>query len=189
MFHVELRQFPHATRAFNLSREEVEARVLVPWVNGRIVELDEQRWAPDRAKLAIYEGPALATEEMGMGRGWANVTRSGEDVTTRLLAEARAADNAPPALDGFKRALLDRAAQGPLPLTELPTLVSATDPRGRASDRLALAEVAVWELLHEGRLNLRRGDVAVESGDWQAALLEWGSWAPSGGEPFSVEAS
>ena len=28
MFHVELRQFPHQARAFNLTREELDARIL-----------------------------------------------------------------------------------------------------------------------------------------------------------------
>jgi hypothetical protein len=189
MFHVELRQFPHATRAFNLSRAELDARVLVPWIAGRAVELDDHRWAPDRAKLAIYEGPALATEEMGMGRGWANVTRSGEDVTARLLAETRSATETPPALEALKRELLARVAQGQLRLSELPALASRAGPGARASERLALAEQAVWELLHEGRLTLLRGEITVDSGDWRATLLRWDSWSGSGAEALVVAAS
>ena len=41
MFHVELRQFPHVARMFNLSREELEARILGPWLAGRELELDQ----------------------------------------------------------------------------------------------------------------------------------------------------
>ena len=32
VFHVELRQFPHVARVFNLSREELDARFARPWV-------------------------------------------------------------------------------------------------------------------------------------------------------------
>jgi glyoxylase I family protein len=88
VFHVELRQFPHTARAFNLSRERLHARILVPWVRGNSVELDQQTFAPERAKLTIYEGPELQTVDMGMGRGWQNVVRSGEDVTDRELRAA-----------------------------------------------------------------------------------------------------
>ena len=62
MFHLELRQFPHQTRDFNLTREQLEASVVGPWVRGELVALGDRRWDPERAKLAIYEGRALATE-------------------------------------------------------------------------------------------------------------------------------
>lgn len=88
VFHVELRQFPHTVRAFNLSRERLHAQILVPWVRGNSVELDQQTFAPDRAKLTICEGPELQTVDMGMGRGWQNVVRSGDDVTDRELRAA-----------------------------------------------------------------------------------------------------
>jgi glyoxylase I family protein len=91
VFHVELRQFPHTARAFNLSRERLQAQILVPWVRGNPVELDQQTFAPERAKLKIYEGPELLTVDMGMGRGWQNVERRGEDVTERELQAARGA--------------------------------------------------------------------------------------------------
>lgn len=91
MFHVELRQFPHTARAFNLSRERLHGQILVPWVRGKFVELDSQTFAPERAKLKIYEGPELQTVDMGMGRGWQNVMRKGEDVTDRELKAAATA--------------------------------------------------------------------------------------------------
>ncbi len=87
MFHVELRQFPHQTRAFNLTREQLDARILRPWVSDGAVELDDRRWSSERAKLTVYEGPELSPDQLGLGRGWANVTRAGEDVTARVLAE------------------------------------------------------------------------------------------------------
>src|SRR5437588_1339421 len=114
MFHVELRQFPHVARAFNLTREELDGRIARRWVAGQIVELDDRRWAPERAKLAIYESRALAVEEIGLGRGWANVTRTGEVVTDRVLAETRRAIASPPALDELKHELVARAARVPV---------------------------------------------------------------------------
>src|SRR5436305_6560373 len=91
MFHAQLRQFPNVAQSFNLSRAELESRILVPWAAERPVLLDDLRFGPEKAKLTVYEGPRLAPEQMGLGRGWANVTRSGQDVTARLLEEVRAA--------------------------------------------------------------------------------------------------
>jgi catechol 2,3-dioxygenase-like lactoylglutathione lyase family enzyme len=88
VFHVELRQFPHTARAFNLTREQLHARFTGPWLKQEVVELDSQRFAPERANLTIYEGPRLETVDMGMGRGWQNVMRRGEDVTERELQAA-----------------------------------------------------------------------------------------------------
>ena len=42
MFHVELRQFLHVARAFNLTREELDARILHPWVNGGSIALQDR---------------------------------------------------------------------------------------------------------------------------------------------------
>ncbi len=88
MFHVELRQFPHQGRSFNLDREQLEQRILGPWLRGELVEVQDRRWAPHKAKLTIYESRALEIEEIGLGRGWANVTRIGTEVTRQLLAQA-----------------------------------------------------------------------------------------------------
>jgi hypothetical protein len=46
MFHVELRQFPHQTRAFNLSREELDDRIVGPWIEGAPIEMDDYRCCP-----------------------------------------------------------------------------------------------------------------------------------------------
>jgi hypothetical protein len=59
VFHVELRQFPHVTRAFNLSEAELNAKVLVPWSEGQAVQMDDREWEPGKAKLTILEGPEL----------------------------------------------------------------------------------------------------------------------------------
>ena len=73
MFHLELRQFPHVARAFNLSREELERRFVGPWVSGQAIDQDDRRWSPEKARLTILEGPELRLEEIGLGRGWANL--------------------------------------------------------------------------------------------------------------------
>jgi hypothetical protein len=181
MFHVELRQFPHQARAFNLTREELEERILAPWAAGTAIELDDRRWPPDRAKLTIYEGPQLEPEDLGMGRGWGNVTREGEDVTARLLAEAAH----PPPVAELKREVLGRCAYRPLALGRLVELAGDRYPQARVSERLKLCEQAVWELLHEGAIRLSRGGAPVDRDEWQGVLLRWEAWA---GEAVTVEA-
>jgi hypothetical protein len=172
VFHVELRQFPHQARAFNLSREQLDARILGPWTAGRAIELDDRRWSPDRAKLTIYEGPELAPEDLGMGRGWGNVTRAGDDVTARVLAERAQ----PSPVAELKRELCDRSAYGPVPLGRLVELIGERYPQARVSERVALCEQAAWELLHEGSVGLVRAGVRVERADWQGVLLRWEAW-------------
>jgi hypothetical protein len=172
VFHVELRQFPHQARAFNLTRSELEARVLGPWVSGSEVELGDHRFSPERARLTIYEGPELAADQRGLGRGWANATRQGEDVTAQLLSEVAQ----PSAVAEFKRAVLDRCAASPVALADVVSLAGERYPQARLSERIALGEQAVWGLLHEGAVSLVRGGVPIVREDWQGVLLEWEAW-------------
>lgn len=182
MFHVELRQFPHQARAFNLTREQLDARILRPWVSDGGVELEDRRWSAERAKLTIYEGPELPGDQLGLGRGWANVTRAGQDVTARVLAErARPA----PVVE-LKREVLDRCVYGPLALGRLVALTVERYPQSRASERLALCEQAVWELLHEGSVRLLRAGAPVERAGWQEVLLRWEAWS---GDAATLERS
>ncbi len=180
MFHIELRQFPHQARAFNLTRDELDARILGPWTAGRAVELDDRRWPPDRARLTIYEGPHLDTDQLGMGRGWGNATRQGKEVTERLLDEVAR----PTPVAGLKREVVDRCAYGPLALRRLVELSGERYPEARVSERIALCEQAVWELLHEGGAGLTRGGAAVPRDDWQGVLLRWEAWT---GEAVAIE--
>jgi hypothetical protein len=137
VFHVELRQFPHQARAFNLTAEELEASVVSPWRQGVPVELQDRRWDPRRAKLVIYEGRRLEASEIGLGRGWANVTRSGTAVTDSVLK----APAPPERLDDLAAALAD----GPLTLAEA---------EAKAAELGLQPEQAIWQLLREGRLKL-----------------------------------
>jgi hypothetical protein len=171
MFHVELRRFPHVSRAFNLTPQELEARFVKPWVAGAPVELDERTWEPAKARLTIYEAAEVKPEDMGLGRGWSLVTRDGRDVTARVLEASRAS------VERFKATLL---GQGRLSLGQVVALAGNTHPGTRISDRLALAERAVWELLHEGRLTLSGSDGPLEREQWESLLLRWESWADSG---------
>ena len=158
MFHVELRQFPHVARAFNLTRQELDARILRPFAEARPVEWNDRRWAPEKTKIAVYQGPELPVEEIGMGRGWGNVTKHGEDVTGRVLAEARQDVESPPALDALKHAIAERARREPLAIRELLDLAGDLASDADANQRASLTLRAVWELLGEGRVRLTGGD-------------------------------
>ena len=154
MFHVELRQFPHVARAFNLTRDQLDAQILRPLATGRPVMLNEQRFSPAKVKVKIYEGPELAVEELGMGRGWGNATKGGEDVTDRLLTETRAEVESPPALEELKQAVVARSAGAPLGYEELLEISGRLAADLDANQRVGLAARAVWELLREGRIGL-----------------------------------
>lgn len=168
MFHVELRRFPHVARAFNLTQEELQTRIVSPWVAGRPFELEDRRWEPERTRLAILEGPELPPADMGLGRGWATAARAGQDVTERVLEAARNS------VERFKETL---TAHGPLRLAEVVELAGRSHPETRVSDRLALAERAVWELLHMGRLILVGPGGPLDREGWGPALLSWEAWA------------
>lgn len=72
-------------RLFNLSREELRARVLEPWLGGRVFELAESEWDPRDSALTILEGRHLDNPDLAFGQGWSNAQRSAEDVTEREL--------------------------------------------------------------------------------------------------------
>jgi hypothetical protein len=181
VFHVELRQFPHVARSFNLTREKLDRQILAPWVAGALVECGDRRWAPERARLSIYEAPTLRADEIGLGRGWANATRAGHDVTARLLAEAQRPSSRESALERLKQELLGLCAVGRVDVRETVRLAGALHPEWRVSDRLALAEQAVWELLHAGDVTIVRDGASIGSGQWQSLLLAWSTWSDQGG--------
>ena len=185
MFHVELRQFPHVSRTFNLSAEELHARVVSAWAAGEPVELEDHRWDPSRAKITIYQARQLAGEDLGMGRGWGTVTREGEEVTEELLAAARAQAEEPAELAEVKARLLAAAADAQLPLGRVVELIG--DGTWRVSERLRVAEQAVWELLHEERLTLVEDGTSLTRDRWQPVILSWTAWAPN--SPVSIRAA
>jgi hypothetical protein len=189
MFHVELRQFPHVARAFNLSPDELQARVLGAWVRGQAVKLDDRVWGPERARLTIYEGRPLRPEEMGLGRSWANVTKNCTEVTEQLLtlerqaaASAGAGNRAPETVSRLQAEILERCALGELVVSELIELLSRRHPDWRVSDRIALAEQSIWQLLHQGRLTIAwdDGGPPIDKDAWGPVLLSWRTWSPEG---------
>lgn len=168
MFHVQLRQFPHLARAFNLTAQELHSRVLEPWLAGRRFQLQERSWDPERARLTVIEGPELRVDEIGLGRGWASATRTGSDVTAAVLAQPQTDSEA------LKADIAARCAQGPLTLDQV---IARAGPDGmRASARLALAEQAVWELLHAGAVRLSRDGETLAADAWQPTLLRFSAW-------------
>jgi hypothetical protein len=186
VFHVELRRFPYVARAFNLNEQELDARIVQPFTRGVAVEFDDRTWPADRkTKMMIYEGPSIASEDRGLGRGWSLVTRDGKDVTANVLeaARTRVQEASPERLmPGLKEQLMAAAEDGISPGEAV--AIAARGRLGvRASEALALAEQAVWELLHEGALTLvREGSrEAVSSDEWQLLLLAWGTWSEQGG--------
>ncbi len=188
VFHLELRQFPHVARVFNLSREELDARFARPWVGGSAIEHEDRRWLPDRARMTIYEGPELAPNEIGMGRGWPTVGKISREVTETVLAQAQRGADARSAIGTFKAMLLG-AAVAPMTFGEVIELVNSEYPHWRASQRLALAEQAVWEMLHHGALTLSGLDGSIERERWPEILLSWSTWMQAGSDPPLLEAA
>jgi hypothetical protein len=179
VFHLELKQFPNVARAFNLTEEQQSRQFLVPWAAGRLIEWDERRWEPAKVKLTIVEGPELPRDQMGMGRGWTTVVKAGTDVTARILEQARQVSARDPLLDLLKEQIVARLAAAPLALNEAVALADDVNPGRRVSERLALAELAVWELLHQGGARLVDGDGAVAPERWERTLFDWSSWSAS----------
>jgi hypothetical protein len=134
VYHVELRQFPHLHRQFNLSDQELRALVM-PWVYGQEIEVGERKWSIHRAKLVILEGPHLDTAELAMGRGWRAAQRQSQDVSQRITAAARQEieSSVPPAVAQGVPA--GAAAAG---LAGAPAGTGAAAPGGVLSDPLAL---------------------------------------------------
>jgi len=91
VYHVEIRQFPHNAWRFNLTEADLPP-ILFPWVREHAVDFGERKWSPHTASLTILEAPALAMEQLKMGRGWQAAQRESEDVTERLLEWARETD-------------------------------------------------------------------------------------------------
>jgi len=190
VFHIELRQFPHTARAFNLSEEELRTQILTPWVAGRDVERAQREFSPRKARLTVISGPELAAGELGMGRGWQQAMRSGEDVTEVTLDGARRAHGGGEALEALKQELLALCGAEPPALGLAAELAGAHWPQQRVSERLALAEQAVWELLHERRLQLLAGDPSapVPEEQWRALVMSWSGWSGSGEENVRLAA-
>ncbi|MGH2915508.1 MAG: hypothetical protein ACRDMX_11020 [Solirubrobacteraceae bacterium] len=185
MYHLELRQFPHVARIFNLEREELDARFVIPWLRGSLIEHDDRRWAPERSHLTILEGRQLGPEELGMGRGWASARKSCADVTEAVLAQARRGSQARTDLDALKAAI-EEVTAGAIGFQDVIALAAAGHPSWRASEQLALAEQAVWEMLHQERLEMICDGEPVARDGWQPIVLSWGAWVADASAPGEI---
>jgi hypothetical protein len=175
VYHLELRQFPHVARAFNLDREALETRFLKAFAAGEMIELEDRRWSPERTRLTVLEGPALGHGDRGMGRGWSQATKEGQDVTEAVLAEVHRGAEARPEVEALKDAIAE-VAHRPIGFPDVIALAVVKQPLWRASEQLSLAEQAVWEMLHQGRLEMWRDDAAVPREGWQPVVLRWSTW-------------
>jgi hypothetical protein len=179
VYHLELRQFPHVSRIFNLTRAELDTRFVRPWVAGSIIEHDDRRWAPERTRLKILDGPELGLDELGMSRGWASATKHSADVTDAVVAQARRGAESRPEVESLKDAV-DEVAASPIGIQDVMALAAAAHPTWRPSEQLALAEQTVWEMLHQQRLAMTAAGEPIAREQWQAVLLSWGTWTGAG---------
>jgi hypothetical protein len=187
VYHLELRQFPHAARAFNLDRATLDTRFLKPFVAGEPIEYEDRRWPPEKTRVTVLEGPALDSTELGIGRGWGNATRVGEDVTKQVLAEIDRGADARPEVESLKDAVAE-VSRVPITFPDVIALAAAKQPLWRASEQLSLAEQAVWELLHQGRVEMRESDEAIDRERWQPIVLRWSTWAGTTGTEIRLNA-
>lgn len=70
----------------NLTEQDVTERFVKPWLEGKQVMIGGKAFLPSEAKMTIYAGPRVTTNQMFMGAGWSNAVKFGEDVTAELLA-------------------------------------------------------------------------------------------------------
>jgi hypothetical protein len=178
VYHLELRQFPHVTRVFNLDRGELDARFVRPWTQGVMIDHDERRWAPERTRLKVLEGPAVRRDELGLGRGWGAVTKDCEDVTDAVLAQAERGARARPEVEALKDQVMRHAGE-PIGMREVVVMAGSSHPGWRASEQLSVAEQAIWELLHQERVLLVSGGAEIPRERWQETVLRFSNWAPA----------
>ncbi len=199
-YHVELRQFPHNFCHFNLSEPELYDTIVGPWAREQWIELGERKWNPHQAKLTVLQGPHLPVDQLSMGRGWRNAQRAGRDVTERVLAAAKAHDEAKIQAsqaslaaasqaqdesllaDSLGLDLLAQLTAGAVSLRRAWEIAAARQPDRSASQSLSLAERAIASLLASSLIVLVRNDGAgerqtpVDEADAQTVLGSTDSW-------------
>ncbi len=177
--------FPHVARVFNLDREALDTRFVKPWASGEMIEYNDQRWAPEKTRLKVLESSDVVESERGLGRGWGEVTRRSRDVTETVLAEIHRGADARPDVEALKVAIAEVAA-APVGFPDVMALAEAAHPLWRASEQLSLAEQAVWEMLHQGRIEMLVDDDPVATERWQEVVLSWATWSGAVAPPMSL---
>ncbi len=189
VYHLELRQFPHTARVFNLDREGLDTRFLKPLVAGEAIDYEDRRWLPEKTRLTVLEGVEVPLAERGMGRGWGVATQHGRDVTEQVVAEIHRGADARPEVELLKDAVAEVAGGGQgIAFGDAVALAVVRQPQWRASEQLALAEQAIWELLHQGRLQLEQAGVPVARERWQEIVLQWSTWTGDSGAGLRLRA-
>lgn len=166
-------------RAFNLNQHDLQVRFLAPLMSGQEFVYEGNEWSPRKTRVTIYEGRELQTHEIGMGRGWQNVQRSCEDVTTEVLERARQGGirtQAPESDNALKERIIGRLSAGPLALGDTVRMAGDLMEGRRVSEQMAASEMAVWELLHTDRVRLEADGVEVSQDLWEAVVLSPSSW-------------
>jgi hypothetical protein len=159
MFHIELRQFPHNMCHFNMTERELFDQIVDGWAQEQWIEMGDRKWNPHQSKLIVLEGPQIPVEQLSMGRGWPTAQRQGEDVTERVIAQAKRAAQpavvqpaagAPAAVatpaEGPTEELRVLLGDDPAALLQAWRLVAERRPGISPSEALALAEQTLSSL-------------------------------------------
>jgi hypothetical protein len=156
MYHIQLRQFPNNMCHFNMTERELLDAVVEGWARGQWIEVGERKWNPHQAKLTVLKGPEIPVEQLSVGRGWPKAQHEGEDVTERMVAQAKQASQpamvpqtapapAPPA-GGLTDQLLALLGADPASLLSAWRLAAERRPELAPSKSLALAEATLRSL-------------------------------------------
>jgi hypothetical protein len=86
------------------------------------------------------------------------------------------------------KAAIGEVAGTPLGFQDVMALAAAAHPQWRASQQLELAEQAVWEMLHQGRVVMTVSGDVVARDRWQPVVLSWATWAGVTTEVFRLQA-
>ncbi len=159
MYHIQLRQFPNNMCHFNMTERELLETVVEGWARGQWIEMGERKWNPHQAKLTVLEGPEIPVEQLSVGRGWPKAQHEGEDVTERMVAQAKQASQpamvpqtapavAPPVppAGGPTGQLLALLGADPASLLSAWRLTAERRPELAPSESLALAEATLKSL-------------------------------------------
>jgi len=159
MFHVELRMGISIVREFNLGERELWTIFLAPLMADHDFTLEGHDFTPRKTRIAIYDGPELRPDQLGLGRGWQNVERTGNDVTAEVIARARehagvTPPAAPPTWEALRERAIGRLSAGPVSYEEIVALAADLMPHNTAGEQLAAGERAAVELLRSGAAQL-----------------------------------
>jgi hypothetical protein len=154
----------------------------------------DKKWDPREARLTVIEGDQLSPGQLGLGQGWTNAVKRGQDVTRQFLtpppSAGASAGASAEAVGRLKERLLGRVGAGPLALGQAIALSADVMDGHRVSERLGAVELAVWELLHAGNLALIEapdGEPLAQEA-WQTVLLDPVSWLSDGLDGAQVRA-